>query len=249
MTPSKPVSPSVYSAARPECVPEPEPRKPKHAEDDDDDDDDSSDEKGVLAMTGLLSLLPPKLLRGTNRVMIGPGEIVRANMQVPLDNGQLIILDGYVGVVKGEFVVNADQMLRDRDLLLGTNPQIKVDGLLNINPEKLMDTAYSSGIVSESVEITVVPNQMIDITPQFGPFVEATRYMMVSNDLPMLGEGLFRAHADRRVQHRTSTGDKLIRKNRRPTSVKDRRKVRKRNHPPISENVGNFVKTEGSIPC
>jgi hypothetical protein len=208
MTPS--VSLAAYSAAAPECVPEPEPLKPKQAEKDEDADEDDQDEDedeeeetppDLVEMIGILSLQPFKMLRGPNRVMMGPGEIVPALMEVDLDNGEVIILDGYVGVVHGQFVVNADQMLQGRDLMLGMTPQIAVDGLLAISPETLENTAHHCGILSVPVEIDAVPNLMIKVTPQFGPSVEPTRYMVVSNDLPVHAKGLFQAHAVQPVQH------------------------------------------------
>jgi hypothetical protein len=198
--------------------PKPEPLKPKQAEEEDHDADDSDEEDAddsdeedeenedemppnVVSMFGTLSLEPFKILRRPNRVMLRAGEIVPAIMQVVLDNGQVIILDGCMGVVHGQYVVNVDQTLRDRDLMLGMRPEIPVEGELDIDPGTLQNTASSCGIVNVPAEIRVAPNLMIETTPQFGQFGEAARYPVVSNDFPVHAKALFQAHAVHAVQH------------------------------------------------
>jgi hypothetical protein len=201
---------------------EPEPFRPKYAVEDDDrgeeedeEDDDSGEEEDeedddsgieeedgeeemsspTVKMVGILSLQPFKILRGTNRVVMGPGDIAPALMEVLLDNGLIIMLDGFLGVIHDNFVLNADPMLQGRDLTLGMTPQILVEGLLHIRPKKLEDIARCCGIVSGGLEIKVVPSLATLVTPHFGPFVEAARYLMISNDDPVHASGLFQARA------------------------------------------------------
>lgn len=115
-----------------------------------------------------------------------------------LDNGQAIILDGCMGVVHGQYMMNANQKPQDRDLILGMTPQIPLNVVLDIDPGTLENTARNYGIANAPAEVWVDPNLMIEATPQFGQLAEAARYVVVSNDLPVHAKALFQAHA---VQH------------------------------------------------
>ncbi|XP_023723685.1 uncharacterized protein LOC111873309 [Cryptotermes secundus] len=221
VTPWSPVSLATYNAgaAAAKCVPKPEPFKPKQVEkaDDSSKEDEEGEEVNFL---GVLWLRPYKMLRGRKRVVIGPGHIVPALIRVYLDNDQVIILDGSVGVVRGQVVVKAGQILPDRKLILGMRPKISVEGLLAIDQETLENTARNCGIVSVPLQIDVAPGLMTEVTTTFGPFVEGARYMRISNDFAVQAKGLFQAHAVRLGQH-NDFRQSLNHNNRRFTSVKD----------------------------
>jgi hypothetical protein len=167
--------------------------------DEDDDSDDSVEEEGrpqdIVEMIGILSLEPFKVLRGTNRVLMGPGEVVSATIEVKLDDGTVIILDGIVEVIRGQCVVDSDQRLQGRDLTLGVRPLFGVEGKLLTDPQTLRDVARNCGTLSVSAEVHVLLDQLVQVTPQFGHFVEADRDLVVSNDLVVQLRGQFQAHS------------------------------------------------------
>jgi hypothetical protein len=206
-TPWSHVSLAEYNAAAAaeKRVPNPEPVKPKQEEKGDDSSEEDEDGEGmqgdVVDVFGILKLQPYTTIRGPNRVVVGPGNIVSSLLRVYLDNGQVIILDGSVGVVRGQFVVKGDQILQDRNLILGMRPKISVEGMLTIDPEMLENTARTCGIVSVPLQIDASPGMMTEVTSKFGSYVEGTRYMVVSNDRAVHAKGLFQAHKVRLVQH------------------------------------------------
>jgi hypothetical protein len=171
-----------------------------------DDDSSGSEENGeemppiTVAMLGTIFARPLKTLHWANPVMVGPGEIVHALMEVALDNGQIIILDGYVGVIHGRFVVSADQMLPGRDVFVGTSFPIAVEGEIDISPEKLKTIAHACRIVGAPVEIKVDSNLRTVVVPQCGPYAEAARHLVVSHDSPVHANGLFQARVFRPAQ-------------------------------------------------